>query len=213
MKKYRIAIVDDHQLVSDSLKRLIESFQDYEVISQLSNGIHLIEFLKQLSELPHIVLLDINMPQMGGKKTMEFLHSNYPNMKVLVLSMDDDDETILHMLRHGAKGYILKDINPKEFKNALDSVIHKGFYHSDLVNSTLLNEVLHPPKDNNDFSERELQFIELICTEKTYKEIAADMFLSPKTIDGYRESLFKKLGVKNRVGLVLYAIKNGIVKI
>lgn len=99
----------------------------------------------------------MNMSQMGGKETMEYLHSNHPEIKVLVLSMDDSEETILHMLRNGT--------NPKGFKVALDNVIHKGFYHS--VNSILLNEVLHPPKDSKGFSDRELQFIKLICTEKT----------------------------------------------
>jgi DNA-binding NarL/FixJ family response regulator len=153
------------------------------------------------------------MPIMDGKKTMEFLHKYYPESNVLILSMDNSEETILHMIRNGAKGYILKDTNPAEFKKALECVIHKGFYHSDLINTTLLNEVLSPPKVQSEFNERELQFIKLVCSERTYKEIASELYLSPKTIDGYRESLFKRLEVKNRIGLVVYAIKNGIVEI
>ena len=213
MKKYKIAIVDDHLLFSNSLKKLIEGFADYEVTKQLGNGKALIEYLDHESDPPDIILLDVKMPVMDGKDTMDWISLHRPDQKVLVLSMDDDESTIIYMLRKGAKGYILKDIDPTKFREALDNVIHKGFYHSERVSAVLLGEI-HKPEDSDvHLNDRELNFLDLACSDKTYKEIASEMYLSPKTIDGYRAALFKKLNVKSRVGLAMYAIKNGLVEI
>lgn len=213
MKKYKIVIVDDHLLFSNSLKKLIEGFADYEVIKQMGNGKVLIEYLNTASVLPDLVLLDVKMPVMDGRATMDMISKLYPDLNVLVLSMDDDESTIIYMLRKGANGYILKDIDPHKFKEALDNVIHKGFYHSERVSAVLLHEIHKPEDRENHLNERELVFLDMVCSDKTYKEIASEMFLSPKTIDGYRAALFKKLNVKSRVGLAMYAIKNGLVEI
>lgn len=215
MRKFNVILVDDHLLFSNSLKKLIDSFEDYQVGGQLKNGKALITHLRYNNEPVDLILLDVKMPVMGGLETIKWLKENHPYLKVLVLSMDDNDETIIAMLRYGAKGYILKDIDPLEFRNALNEVIHKGFYHSEKVGSALLQEIISDNSASNKYQlkEKEKEFLNLACTERTYKEIASDMFLSPKTIDGYRESLFKKLGVKSRVGLVLFAIKNELVTI
>lgn len=213
MKKYKIVIVDDHLLFSNSLKKLIEGFADYEVTKQIGNGKVLVDYLSKESNPPDLILLDVKMPVMDGKATMEWIAKNHPQQKVLVLSMDDDETTIIYMLRKGAKGYILKDIDPIKFKEAIDNVVHKGFYHSERVSAVLLGEIYKPEDEEAHLNERELMFLDLACSDKTYKEIASDMFLSPKTIDGYRATLFKKLNVKSRVGLAMYAIKNGLVQI
>lgn len=213
MNKYKIVIVDDHLLFSNSLKKLIEGFADYEVTKQIGNGKELVEYLSKESNPPDLILLDVKMPMMGGKATMDWISSNHPTLKVLVLSMDDDESTIIYMLRKGAKGYILKDIDPKAFKEAIDNVLHKGFYHSERVSAVLLGEIHKPEETETRLNKRELAFLDLACSDKTYKEIASEMFLSPKTIDGYRAALFKKLNVKSRVGLAMYAIKNGLVEI
>jgi DNA-binding NarL/FixJ family response regulator len=156
--------------------------------------------------------MDMNMPIMDGAETTYWLNKNYPNIKVLALSMDDDENSILKMIRNGAKGYLLKDIHPDILIEALNSVLEEGFYHTKRVSDTLVNSLHTETKKNtkNENQEREIEFLKLASTEMTYKEVASVMNLSPKTIDGYREQLFKKLGVKNRVGLVIYAIKNGI---
>lgn len=212
MKTKSILIVDDHALFADSLKQLIESFNEYRVTKVLRNGKELVEYLKLSNPLPDLILLDMKMPLMDGKATMKWLKVNYPALKVLVLSMDDDEFNIIQMLREGARGYLLKNAESAEFKEALSSVVNGGFYNNDLVTHSLLNRFVYSAEKEHLLHEREIEFLKLVCTERTYKEIAADMFLSPKTIDGYRESLFKKLNVKSRVGLVMYAIREGYVK-
>ena len=213
MEKNKIVIVDDHLLFSNSLKKLIEGFADYEVTKQIGNGKVLVDYLSKETNPPDLILLDVKMPVMDGKATMDWIALHRPELKVLVLSMDDDESTIIYMLRKGAKGYILKDIDPIQFKEAIENVLHKGFYHSERVSAVLLGEIYKPTDKEVQLNERELSFLDLACSDKTYKEIASEMYLSPKTIDGYRATLFKKLNVKSRVGLAMYAIKNGLVEI
>ena len=212
MSKHAIAIIDDHLLFAQSLKSLIDTFENFEVTHQANNGQTFIETLKSSTNLPEIALMDMNMPIMDGAETTYWLQKNFPSIKVLALSMDDNENSILKMIRNGAKGYLLKDIHPDILLEALNSVLKEGFYHTKRVSDTLVGS-LHTngnDKSNIKLLERELEFLKLASTEMTYKEIASVMNLSPKTIDGYREQLFKKLSVKNRIGLVIYAIKNGI---
>ena len=212
MSKHTVAIIDDHMLFAQSLKSLINTFDGFEVIHYASNGQAFIEELKKADKLPEIALMDMNMPIMDGAETTYWLDKNYPAIKVLALSMDDDENSILRMIRNGAKGYLLKDIHPDILIEALNGVLKDGFYHTKRVSDTLVNSLHTDPKKKSkiELQERELEFLKLASTEMTYKEIASVMNLSPKTIDGYREQLFKKLDAKNRVGLVIYAIKNGI---
>ncbi|UOB17706.1 response regulator transcription factor [Abyssalbus ytuae] len=214
MKKYTIAVVDDHRLFAQSLEALISSFGDYEVAFYVANGKEFIAAVEESSTLPDVVLLDINMPIMNGIETMAWIKENKPELKTIALSMDDSEETIIKMLRLGAKGYLLKDIHPDVFRKAITDVIEKGFYYSDRITNALLDSIDKKEKEDDiQLKDREVEFLKLACTEKTYKEIAGEMFLSPKTIDGYRETLFDKLEVKSRIGLVLYAIKNKLIEI
>jgi DNA-binding NarL/FixJ family response regulator len=210
-----IAIVDDHQLFAGSLEKLINSFPGFQVLFLAKNGRDLQLKMESEKILPEILLLDINMPVMDGFETAQWLSENHPEIKILALSMEDDEHTILKMVRKGAKGYLLKDISPDNLENALQVVKEKGFYHSEKVAETLLNSVQKEGEgeDNFDFKENELTFLQLACSEMTYKEIAAVMNLSPKTIDGYRQDLFKRLNVKNRVGLVIFALKQSLIQI
>jgi DNA-binding NarL/FixJ family response regulator len=208
----KIAIVDDHLLFASSLEKLIETFSGYKVVFHAKNGLDLQEKLKTIDSNPDIILLDINMPVMNGHETIVWLSANHPNIKVLALSMDDSEDVILQMLRNGAKGYLLKDIHPEKLKEAISEVLLRGYYHSDKVSKALLNSI--GDNGENDipvFKENQITFMKLACSEMTYKEIADIMCLSPKTIDGYRQELFNKLEIKNRVGLVLYALKNDII--
>lgn len=213
--KHDVIIVDDHILFARSLAGLIDTFPEYQVKFTFKNGSELVDKLAAGMELPAIILLDYNMPVMDGIATMKWLKKHQPDAKVLALSMEDDEKTVLAMLRNGAKGYLLKDIHPTLLKKALDTVLDQGYFHTAEVTSTLMNS-LNEEKDAKNqikLKENEIRFIKLACEEKTYKEIADEMFLSPKTIDGYRHHLFEVLGVKNRIGLVMYAIKNKIVEI
>lgn len=214
--KTSVALVDDHTLLRNGLANLVRNYSDYAVLFEADNGKEFIKELKPKS-LPDIVLLDINMPNMDGYETALWIKHNYPEIRVLALSMYDNEQNIIRMMKNGARGYILKDIDPVEFKMALDSVIKRGFYYSELVTGKLIHAVNmmdepeQPIQTLIKLNQRELQFLKLVCTELTYREIAEQMFLSPRTIDGYRDDLFDKLKVKTRVGLVMYAIKNGIV--
>ncbi|MBG44572.1 MAG: DNA-binding response regulator [Aequorivita sp.] len=209
---HTVGIVDDHSLFARSLEKLINSFPQFKVIFHAKNGLHLQEKIEASDVLPEIILLDINMPVMDGFETAEWLSLNHPDIKVLALSMEDDEQTILKMLRRGVKGYLLKDIHPEILNTALQELNEKGYYHSEKVSETLLHS-LTPDEEGRilDFKENELTFIKLACSELTYKEIAVMMDLSPKTIDGYRQDLFKRLKIKNRVGLVIFALKKNLI--
>jgi len=209
--KSKIIIVDDHLLFSQSLELLIKSFGDYEVIERFENGKVFIDYLQSnISAEINLILLDVNMPVLDGLSTMKWLKENRPDLNVIALSVNDDEEIIIKMITNGAKGYLLKDTSPEIFRDAIECVIEKGFYFTELVSGMLLNKVNSDP-NKVCLKEKEILFIKHACTEMTYKEIASQMCLSPKTIDGYRESLFDKLELKTRIGLVLYAIKHKIV--
>lgn len=209
--KNKIIIVDDHQLFSQSLQLLINSFKDFEVINRFENGKVFLSYLQDHEDTDvDLILLDVNMPILDGVSTMKWIKENRPDLKVIALSVNDDEEIIIKMITNGAKGYLLKDTSPEIFKEAMISVIEKGFYFTEHVSGMLVKKANDDSKKIN-LKEKEIVFIKHACTEKTYKEIASEMCLSPKTIDGYRECLFDKLEIKTRIGLVLYAIKNKIV--
>ena len=214
-KTSEVCIVDDHVLLRNGLASLMKNFTEYSVLFEADNGKDLIAGIAQ-GKIPDIVLLDINMPVMDGFETSQWLKENYPEIRILALSMYDDDNAIIRMLQNGAKGYILKDSEALELKNALDSVRNKGFYYSEMVTGKLIHAVNKAGDSGKAMatavalSERDIDFLKLVCTELTYKEIAEKMLLSPRTIDGYRDALFEKLAVRTRVGLAVYAIKQGI---
>lgn len=213
----KLAVVDDHKLFRKGLVTLIQMVNRTSVVLfEADNGLDLQHKLDK-NNLPDIALMDVSMPGMDGFATVKWLKANFPSIKVLVVSMIEKEETIVQMLRLGVKGYLCKDVEPKELGDALQTIANEGFYYTDF----LTRKLVHSLQNDNDESrsgtisekinDRERQFIQLSCSELTYKEIADKMFLSPKTIDGYRNSLFEKLNVKSRVGLVIYAIKSGMV--
>jgi DNA-binding NarL/FixJ family response regulator len=202
-----VALVDDHVLLRSGLAKLIRSFGNYTVVLEASNGK---DFIAHFKTVPAIVLMDINMPEMDGYETTLWLRKNHPDIKVLALSMYDNENAVIKMFKAGAKGYILKDCEPAELKAAFDALISKGYYYSEMVTGRFIH-TMNSLDQKLQLSERETNFLKLVCSELTYKEIAEKMFVSPRTVDGYRDDLFEKLNVKTRVGLVMYAIKNGIV--
>ena len=211
-----VGLVDDHVLLRKGLASLLVD-NGYPTVIQADNGKQFIEKLDR-GEVPDIVLLDINMPVMDGYATALWLKEHHPQMKVLALSMYDDEHSIIRMLRHGAGGYILKDCEPAELKIAIEAILQKGYYHNELVSSKLIHTMQNA--DNGsvrngypELSTKEVKFLQLICSEMTYKEISAVMKLSPRTIDGYRDALFEKLGIKSRVGLVMFAIRNHLINV
>lgn len=210
--KTLVAIADDHRLLRTALAKLIATFEGYSVIIEADNGKDLRNKILQ-QVIPDLVLLDVNMPEMDGFETTRWLHSQYPQIKILALSMLSDERTIIKMFRLGAKGYLLKNTHPEELLVAMDSVMNKNVYLSEYVSGKLVSG-LHHDADIQEkeiiLNEKDREFLRLTCSELSYKEIAEKMFVSPRTVDDYRQSLFNRLKVHSRVGLVMWAIKNGI---
>jgi DNA-binding NarL/FixJ family response regulator len=212
-----IALADDHVLLRNGLANFIRNFE-HEVLFEANNGDEVISFVSE-GKIPDLLLLDINMKVKDGYETAFWLKNNYPEIRILALTMLDDENAIIRMIKNGARGYVLKESEPVELRDAINAVLQKGFYYSEMVTGRLVHSISGMDEDNQSsqklaqLTDREMEFLKLACTEMTYKEIASKMYLSPRTIDGYRDALFLKLDLKTRTGLVVYAIKNGIVKI
>lgn len=208
--KYTVVVVDDHTLLSQAIGGLVDAFDEFKVMYLCKNGQELIDELKNPKNIPDVVLMDVNMPILNGIETTAHLKEHYPNIKVLALSIEEDENTILKMLRAGAKGYLMKDVRKAELKEALLEVIESGYYHTNTVAKILVNSLRRNDDSSVSLKDREIEFIKHACSQRTYREIADEMCLSPKTVEGYRDVLFDKLNLRNRTGLVIYAIKNKI---
>lgn len=210
MKKDRpikLGIVDDHQLYRKGLMSLLEKWGTlYEIILEATDGEKLADLI-QPHALPEVIIMDINMPRKDGFESISWLNEYFPQIHVLVLSMVGQEESIVRMIKYGVKGYLTKDIDPDVLHNALQTVVQGKFYYTDFLSRKLIHAIRDD--DRIALTERELKFIKLACTEMTYQQIADEMFVSPKTVDGYRKALFEKLKVKSRVGLAMYAVNNG----
>ena len=210
MDKHAVIVVDDHTLLSQAIAQMVNNFENFRVVATCKNGNDLVQKISSGNALkPEVVLMDVNMPIMNGIEATEWLAKHKPEIKVLALSVENDDNSILRMIKAGAVGYLLKDSEKSVLEKALNETISNGYYHTREV-ANLLVRSLTKEENTIQLKEKEITFLKLACTELTYKEIADKMYLSPKTIDGYRDSLFSKLNVKNRVGLVIYAVKNKI---
>lgn len=210
----KIALIDDHALLRSGLASVITGFGDYEIVFEADNGKH---FIQQLSTYPcpDVVLLDITMPEMDGFETAGWIKENRPDIKILVLSMLDNDAAIIRMLRNGARGYILKDSKPEVLRSSLHSIVHKGFCTNELVSGKMVHFINKggDAKEVHTLSDKEIAFLKLCCSEKSYKEMADELGIAPRTVESLRSSLFDKLETTSRVGLVLYAIRNGLFKV
>ncbi len=215
---HKVVLVDDHILLRQGLEGLINTFEGFVVLFGADDGKDFIAKLNP-TNLPDLVLMDISMQEMNGYETTKWLKINYPQINVLALSMMDDETVVIKMLRNGAKGFVVKNTKPSELLIAMNSVLNQGYYFNELVSTSLLSTItkienLHVEKKPGIYiTERENQFLVLNCSELSYKEIAEKMCISPRTVDGYRDNLYVKLGVKTRVGLAVYAIKIGLVDV
>lgn len=215
--QHTIVLVDDHILIAEALSGIIEKFRRYTVLYEVENGKRLIERFSQPKNIPDIVLLDITMPVMDGFATAAWLKEHHPEVLVLALSMQDEEDTLIRMIRCGARGYLLKNIHPPELEKALDAVVEKGYYYPDWMTHKVLRSIANEKEGEVSekilLSDRELEFLYLAASELTYKEIGEKMFCSPRTVESYRDGLFQKFGLKTRVGLILYALRKGYIKL
>jgi DNA-binding NarL/FixJ family response regulator len=208
-EQINIAIVDDHTLFRNGVAALMGEFAELKVVFEAENGGQMQHLLLK-NTLPQVILMDINMPIMDGYEATKWLKEKYPQIKVLALSMFEDDKAVIKMIKCGANGYVLKESRPSELLTAIKTIHEKGTYINELVSGKLLRSV--SGAEPSDLTNKEIEFLKLCCSELTYKEIAIKLFISHRTVDNYRESLFLKLNMKTRTGLVLYAIQNEIFK-
>jgi DNA-binding NarL/FixJ family response regulator len=211
---YNIIIVDDHALFRKGLKLLLNSFGDFKVVAEASNGY---EFLENLDVIPiDIALLDIDMPEMDGIEAAEKALKKYPSLKIITLSMYGDEEYYSKMVEAGVCGFLLKDSDIDEVHAALTSVIEgKNYFSQELLQNLIrsLKNQDEQPKDFYDLSAREIEIISLICQGLSNIEIGEKLFLSKRTVEKHRANILEKTDTKNTASLVMFAIKNKIVTV
>jgi DNA-binding NarL/FixJ family response regulator len=212
MKQYCIAIVDDHNLIARALSTMIEGMDDFTVVFEAENGQKLMELMKNPNNRPDIVLLDISMPRMDGFTTAAWLTEQHPEILVMALTTNSDDDCIIRMIKNGARGYLPKTIQPHELEKALRHLVQEGYFYTGEVMRALAGGVARVNKTFEELSERDNQLLQLLCTEMQYKEIGERLFLSTRTVEGYAATLMEKLEVKTRIGLVLLAARKGWLK-
>ena len=215
MNKISIAIVDDYVIFRDGLRVGLASDDNFDVVMEAGNGEELLQKLEET--VPDVILMDLKLPVMDGIEATKIVKSKYSNIKVLVVTMYDDEKFIIHMMENGANGYLLKDTDAAEMRRAIYAVHETGYYFNDVVSKALLKRLVMKgnvkPSFNNDieFSERELQVLKLICEEKTAPEIGKELFLSHRSVENIRQRLIEKVGVRNTAGLVMFAARNGFI--
>jgi DNA-binding NarL/FixJ family response regulator len=214
MKKIKIAIADDYKIFRDGIKVGLLNDDNLEVVLEADNGEDLLAGFEKT--MPDVVIMDLKMPIMDGMEATKVIKKKYSTVKVLVVTMYEDDKFIIHLMENGANGYLLKNADAEEIKKSIYAVHENGYYFNDVVNKALLKKLVlkgnFKPSFNQDveLTERELEVLKLICEEKTAAEIGKELFLSPRSVEGIRQRLIEKVGVRNTAGLVMFAIKNGL---
>lgn len=215
MKPIKLAIADDQILFLKGLKLLVESFEEVELIIEANDGVQLLEAIAK--DQPDVILMDLKMPNMDGLEATEKIRAQYPAIKIILLSMYDEEHLINHMMKLGANGYLLKNEEPEVLEEAIHAVMEKDFYFNDYVSKALLRGLQEPKKEvsfwngTEQLSKRELEVLELICQEYTSAEIADKLFISARTVENHRKSLLEKTAVRNTAGLILFAVKNKLI--
>lgn len=215
MEKIKIAIADDYAIYRDGLRAGLIRDNNLEVMMEAENGEELLAGLEK--NQPDVILMDLKMPVMDGMEATRQIRKKFESIKILAVTMYDDDKFIIHLMENGANGYLLKNADPKEIRKAIYAVHENGYYFNDIVHNALLKKLViksnFKPSFNQqiEFSERELDVIKMICNEKTAAEIGTALFLSPRSVEGIRQRLIEKTGVRNTAGLVMFAVKNGII--
>ena len=217
----RLALADDHTLVRSGLKILLNGFDGFSVVCEAANGLEMLQWLRTSDVTADIVLLDVGMPVMDGFETALRISEEFPQVRVVALSVYDETNTVAKMIENGAAAYLLKDADPEIVRETLLQVYAKGYFYSKRVLDSVMqyklssiaaddkkSSIVLKPIDT--LSSREKEFIKYCCSELTYKEIADKMSVSQRTVDGYRESVFSKLDLKSRTGIVLFAVHQGL---
>jgi two-component system, NarL family, invasion response regulator UvrY len=210
-KYHTVGLIDDHVLLRNALGSLIQSFDNYKVILEASDGNELMGMLSKKS-LPDILVTDISMPGMDGFEICTRVTALYPSIKILALSMHNEEDIIIRMIQAGAKGYLLKSASISEIKQAFQNLLKDEYYFTPEINRKIAVGIQKGNEaDTPELNSREIEFLKLICSELSHKEISLKMKISKRTVDYYRDALFRKLNTRSRVGLVKYAILHNYV--
>lgn len=218
MAHIKVAIADDHKIFRSGVINTLVPYDNIRFVFEADDGLHLLQHMEQ--QQPDVILMDLKMPNMDGIEATIKVKEKYPDVKVIILTMYEDDNFIVHLVENGANAYLLKNADPEEIYEAICTTFEKGFYFNENVNLALLKKVLHKNKqqfkptlkNEVQLNDREQEVLKLICQELTTQEISEQIFLSPRTVEGIRQKLLEKLNVKNSVGLVLYAFRNGLIE-
>ncbi|MCW3465596.1 response regulator transcription factor [Chitinophaga nivalis] len=218
MAHIKVAIADDHKIFRSGVINTLVPYENIRFVFEADDGLHLLQSMEL--QRPDVILMDLKMPNMDGIEATIKVKEKYPDVKVIILTMYEDDNFIVHLVENGANAYLLKNAEPEEIYEAICTTYEKGFYFNENVNLALLKKVLHKNKqqfkptlkNEIQLNDREQEVLKLICNECTTQEISEQIFLSPRTVEGIRQKLLEKLNVKNSVGLVLYAFRNGLIE-
>lgn len=212
-KKISIGIADDHILLRKGLLKLLLTYDRFEALFDVDNGNEVISQLKE-HKIPDVLILDVNMSGKNGLETAQWVSAHFPQVKIMALSMYSDETTILKMIQAGAHGYITKNVDPEKMKEAIDAIVDKGVYLPEALSAKIFSgikkNILSHEEKAVTLTDKERLFLALICQELSYQEIAAKMYLSPRTVDDYRKKLARKLNVKSKSGLIVYAMNHGL---
>ena len=220
MKKsiIKIVLVDDEVLFRKGISFLLEREANIEVMHEVSNGLELISFLKESTQLPDIIITDLKMPVLNGVEATKIIHKEFPQIKIIALTSYDSKSFIANMIDIGAVSYIVKNATPEELLRTIHEVATKGFYYNNtvlkIIHDNAMNSKNYKSKFDNSFlTSRELEVLQLICDQKTTIEIGEKLFISPRTVEGHRNNLLLKTESRNSAGLVVFAIQNEIATI
>lgn len=218
MEKRKIVLVDDHVIVRNGLKELIEKLGDYAVVGELDSGMAFLDALPMVPA-PDLAIIDLNMPGMSGDELVVQLRQSGNQVPVLILTLDSDEATIIRLFRNGVRGFLKKNCSAEILKNALESILATGYYHNEFLTLSLRNDAAPAPPSEQEkilaqLTDREREFLKLVCDEKeyTYEQIAVQLSVAPRTVDGYRESIFDKFAIKSKTGLVLFVLKHQLLE-
>ncbi|MDR9364917.1 MAG: response regulator transcription factor [Balneolaceae bacterium] len=214
MANVKIALADDHKIVRDGIKTLLESQSEIDVVAEASDGNEILEKVKD--NLVDLVIMDISMPEKDGIRATKELKEKHPNLKVLALTMSNDDLHIRQMIQAGASGYIMKSAGRQELKNAIETIMKGQHYFSDEATQSIMMDLVKgkgksTTMDAVHITDRELEILELIVQEFINQEIAEKLFISSRTVDAHRRNLLQKTGARNTAGLVKYAFQHNLI--
>ncbi|HAK77453.1 MAG TPA: DNA-binding response regulator, partial [Runella sp.] len=214
MANIRVAITDDQVLFRRGMASIINTFENISIVLEADNGRILLDSLQNFEPIPDVVLLDLSMPELNGIETTKLLHVHYPSIKIIILSVYGEDRFVTHLMELGVNAYLFKNVEPEEVERAIRTVIDKDFYFNEAFLNAMKNRLTNKRQkitltDNipSTLTSREIEVLSLICKQRTAQEIADQLFISVRTVDGHRNNLLEKTGARNSAGLVLFAIK------